>query len=190
MAFSDYSVLLLSAFALVGCTTQKNNISTESSSSTIPQPSNRAPESPQNRRKLEFGSILGDEGLSFGSSQVTGRSSKTLGSVNESLWRAALSTVEFIPLVSSDALGGVIVTDWYHPDQNPSVQMKVTTYITGPMLEAKALKVITHKKVLKKGQWNLVQSDPKISQELENLILTRARQLRIAETEAATATSS
>ena len=187
MSFPFYFGLLLSAIGLVGCAAQQQECSNPTPTASQ---LDGAPESPQNRRKLGFGSILGDQ-LTFGGRTISGRSSKVVGSVSEHLWRASLSTIEFLPLVSSDAVGGVIVTDWYHPDQDPYTQMKVTIYIRGAVLEASALQVMVHKKVLQKNkpssQWIGVQADPKVAQDLEKLILERARQLRVGESKVSSA---
>jgi hypothetical protein len=61
----------------------------------------------------------------------------TIG-VNSYLWRAALETLSFMPLVQTDSNGGVIVTDWYANPNNPSERVKVTVSILDQDLRADA----------------------------------------------------
>jgi hypothetical protein len=107
-------------------------------------------------------------------SQVT-----TIG-VNSYLWRAALETLSFAPLAQSDSAGGVIVTDWYANPQNPSERVKVTAAILDADLRADALRVTAAREVLQNGQWLAAPVTAATVQRLEEIILTRARDLRRA----------
>lgn len=103
----------------------------------------------------------------------------TIG-VNAYLWRAALDTVGFMPLLQTDSNGGVIVTDWY---VNPAVQterMKLTVSILDQDLRADALRVAASRQVLQNGQWLDAPVQAATVQKLEDIILTRARDLRRA----------
>ncbi|WP_431469186.1 DUF3576 domain-containing protein [Sphingosinithalassobacter sp. LHW66-3] len=107
-------------------------------------------------------------------SQVT-----TIG-VNSYLWRASLDTLSFMPLLQTDSNGGVIVTDWY---VNPNVQnerMKVTVTILDQDLRADALRVAALRQVNQNGQWVEAPVQAATVQRLEDIILTRARDLRRA----------
>ncbi len=105
-------------------------------------------------------------------SQVT-----TIG-VNAYLWRAALDTLAFAPLAQTDSAGGVIVTDWYANPQNPSERVKVTATILDADLRADALRVTAAREVLQNGQWMSAPVTAATVQRLEEIILTRARDLR------------
>lgn len=109
-------------------------------------------------------------------SQVT-----TIG-VNAYLWRAALDTLSFAPLAQSDSNGGVIVTDWYSNPQNPSERAKVTVAILDRDLRADALRVTAARQTLQNGQWVDAAVTAATVQRLEEIILTRARDLRRAAT--------
>src|SRR5262245_28120215 len=61
--------------------------------------------------------------------------------VNSYLWRASLDTLNFMPLVSEDPYGGVIVTDWYADPSTPTERFKATVYILDTRLRADALNV-------------------------------------------------
>ena len=103
----------------------------------------------------------------------------TIG-VNSYLWRATLDTLSFMPLLQTDSNGGVIVTDWY---VNPNVQterMKVTVTVLDQDLRADALRVATLREVNRGGQWVSAPVQAATVQKLEDIILTRARDLRRA----------
>ena len=98
------------------------------------------------------------------------------------LWRASLDTINFIPLVSADPFGGVIITDWYTPAETPNERMKVQVTILDRELRADGVRVSVFKQQTapKGGNWVDAQVDPRTNIDIENAILTRARQLRIA----------
>ena len=105
-------------------------------------------------------------------SQVT-----TIG-VNAYLWRAALETVSFAPLLQSDSNGGVIVTDWYANPRNPNERVKVTVSILDRDLRADAVRVAASRQVSQAGQWVDAPVQAATVQKLEDIILTKARTLR------------
>jgi hypothetical protein len=101
----------------------------------------------------------------------------TIG-VNSYLWRAALDTLSFAPLAQTDSAGGVIVTDWYVNPNTPSERVKVTATILDATLRADALRVAASRQVLQNGQWIEAPVAAATVQKLEEIILTRARDLR------------
>lgn len=101
----------------------------------------------------------------------------TIG-VNSYLWRASLETVSFMPLLQTDSNGGVIVTDWYVNPNVPSERMKVTVTILDQDLRADALRVAALRQVNQGGQWVDAPVQAATVQKLEDIILTRARDLR------------
>ena len=103
----------------------------------------------------------------------------TIG-VNAYLWRAALDTLSFMPLVQTDSNGGVIVTDWYVNPQQPGERMKVTVSILDQDLRADGLRVAALRQVSQGGQWVAAPVQAATTQKLEDIILTRARDLRRA----------
>ena len=105
-------------------------------------------------------------------SQVT-----TIG-VNSYLWRAALDTLSFMPLLQTDSNGGVIVTDWYANPAQPGERMKVTVSILDRDLRADAVRVAALRQVNQGGQWVEAPVQAATVQKLEDIILTRARDLR------------
>ncbi len=105
-------------------------------------------------------------------SQVT-----TIG-VNSYLWRAALETLSFAPMAQVDSNGGVMVTDWYTNPNSPSERVKVTATILDRDLRADALRVAASREVMRSGQWVAAPVTAATVQRLEEIILTRARDLR------------
>ena len=104
---------------------------------------------------------------------------RTLG-VNSYLWQAALDTFSFLSVAKADPFGGVIISDWYSPPNSPNERMKVTIYIMDRALRADGLKVKVFRQVRNGGEWQYVQANPEIGRKLEDAVLTRARQLRLA----------
>ncbi|MDE0383953.1 MAG: DUF3576 domain-containing protein [Defluviicoccus sp.] len=101
--------------------------------------------------------------------------------VNGFLWRAALDTVSFMPLTSADPFGGVIITDWYSPPETPRDRFKMTVYILSRQLRADGIRVSLFRQTGDAaGGWTDASVQPKTATDLENQILARARQLRIA----------
>ena len=100
--------------------------------------------------------------------------------VNGYLWRASLDTLAFMPLASADPYGGVIITDWYAAPEAPGERFKATVYILDTRLRADGLNVEVFKQVAVGGVWTDAAPSPQTETDLENAILTRARQLRLA----------
>jgi hypothetical protein len=101
----------------------------------------------------------------------------TIG-VNSFLWRASLETLSFMPLTQADSAGGVIVTDWYANPDNPSERVKVSVTILDQDLRADALRVAASREVLQGGTWVAAPVQAATVQRLEDIILTKARDLR------------
>lgn len=100
--------------------------------------------------------------------------------VNAYLWRGALDTLSFMPLVSADPFGGVIVTDWYVPPGVRGERFKATVYILGRELRADNLRVSIFRQTNNGSGWQDALVDDSTNTEIEDKILARARQLRSA----------
>ena len=103
----------------------------------------------------------------------------TIG-VNSYLWRAAIDTVSFAPLLQADANSGVIITDWYANPKVPGERVKLTVAILDQDLRADALRVSASRQVNQNGAWVDAPVSAATVQKLEDIILTRARDLRRA----------
>jgi len=104
--------------------------------------------------------------------------------VNTYLWRATLETLSFMPLSSADPFGGVIVTDWYSKNEAPNEKYKIVAYIIGTQLRVDALKINVFKKIKNEnGDWIDQESHSEMSLNIEDSILTKAKQYRMANIE-------
>ena len=101
----------------------------------------------------------------------------TIG-VNAYLWRAALDTVSFAPLLQADANTGVIITDWYANPRVPGERVKLTVTVLSQDLRADALRVAAARQVNQNGAWVEAPVTAATVQKLEDIILTRARDIR------------
>jgi hypothetical protein len=101
--------------------------------------------------------------------------------VNGYLWRASLDTLAFMPLASADPYGGVIITDWYVNPETPAERFKATVYILDTRLRADGLNVTVFKQSKDaNGAWVDAAVSDQTATDIENAILTRARQLRLS----------
>ncbi len=101
----------------------------------------------------------------------------TIG-VNSFLWRAAVDTVSFAPLLQANPSSGVIITDWYTNPRTPTERVKLTVSILDRDLRADALRVAASRQVLQNGVWADAPVTAATVQKLEDIIMTRARDLR------------
>ncbi|MGV9006897.1 MAG: DUF3576 domain-containing protein [Brevundimonas sp.] len=101
--------------------------------------------------------------------------------VNAYLWRATLDTLSFMPLLNADPWGGVVNYDWYSDPQSPDERFKATVFILDTRLRADALNVTVTKQVRDaSGQWTAAPVSAQTETDLENAILTKARQLNLS----------
>lgn len=109
-------------------------------------------------------------------SQTSGQVST---SVNKYLWRASLDTIDFMPVAKADPVAGLITTDWYGNPASPQERFKTNVYILDTALRADALRVTVFRQQLTANGWIDAETNPATAREIENAILTRARQLRL-----------
>ncbi len=100
--------------------------------------------------------------------------------VNSLLWRATLDTISFMPLTLTDSSGGVILTDWYADPKTPGERFKMQVYILDTRLRADGIKVNVFKQVQGPTGWTDAAVDEDTAPQIENAILTRARELRLS----------
>ena len=167
-------VLLLTAGLLAACSNAKPN-------PTDPAYSGR--DSPSASGDMPGGSILGDSSLVFGTDKNRKNGAGDTGGggalgVNAYLWRGALDTLSFMPLASADPFGGVIITDWYTPAASDGERFKATAYILGRELRSDGVRVSIFRQVLQNGQWVDAPVSAVTVGEIENKVLSRARELR------------
>jgi hypothetical protein len=133
-------------------------------------------------RREGSGKIFGDDAFIFGPGAKKDDGTGGVGiAVNSFLWRASLDTISFMPLSSADPFGGVIITDWYTPPDSTRERFKVQVYILDRQLRSDGLRVAVFRQNLNNsGAWIPATVSEQTVVDLENAILTRARQLRIS----------
>jgi hypothetical protein len=167
---------LLSVLAVVaGC----EGIKKEASYPTRPSGTDKILYSDQKR------DTIWGEGETIGSTLFGKEQDKDGGAggigVNSYLWRASLDTVSFMPIASADPFGGVILTDWYENTDTPGERFKVNVYILDKQLRADGLRVTVFKQKQEKNGWRDIKVPADMATNIENTILTRAREIRIAQ---------
>lgn len=118
--------------------------------------------------------------MDTGTSAIASGSTRVTLGVNSYLWHATLDTLSFLPLVSADPFGGVIISEWYVAPTSPNERLKVTVYIMDRTLRADGLKVVVFRQVRNGTAWADAQASADTAHKLEDSILTRARELRLA----------
>ena len=118
--------------------------------------------------------------MDTGATIVAGGNNRVTLGVNSYLWHASLDTLSFMPLQSADPFGGVIITDWYVAPGAPDERLKVTIYIMDRNLRADGLKVVVFRQTRSGTGWTDATPNPDTAHKLEDSILTRARELRLA----------
>ncbi|MEJ0061983.1 MAG: DUF3576 domain-containing protein [Alphaproteobacteria bacterium] len=140
---------------------------------------------PDKKKDEEYkqGSLLSDEGgmLLFGPDKAKDGGASGI-TVNAYLWRAALDTVSFMPLLAADPFGGTILTDWYASPGNPNERMKLNVFILDRELRADGVRVKAFKQIRAEPQgWADAAVEPSVATALEEAVLTRARQMKVAQ---------
>ena len=100
-------------------------------------------------------------------------------SINGFLWRASLNVLSIAPLISTDALGGTIITDWYVNENIKDKRIKIASFITSSELRSEGIRVKVHVQELKNSVWSDTYLDNDLAMQIENNILNEARNLRI-----------
>lgn len=166
--------LLLLPPVLTGCSDKP--IPTDSSS--YPMDSRESQRAAREGRGS--GSIFGKEGLILFGKKKEDAGANSGVAVNSFLWRASLDTLAFMPLSAADPFGGVIITDWYTPPESPDRRFKANAYILDRDLRADGIRVtLFQQRRDTNNSWIDTPVDEKTARDLEDAILTRARQLRV-----------
>lgn len=124
--------------------------------------------------------IFGDGGLKIFSNQKKKDAGETGIGVNSYLWRATLDTLSFMPLASADPFGGVVITDWYNTPEKTNERFKVNAFILDKQLVSSGISVKVFRQVNNGSGWIDSKVTDDTGTKLEDSILSRARQLRVA----------
>lgn len=176
---NKYYVMSLSLAAVVALAACNGPIKTEASYPTRIEGTDKIIYSDQKR------DTIWGEGETLGSRLFGKENEETAGAagigVNSFLWRAALDTISFMPVESADPFGGVILTEWYENPDVPGERFKLNIYILDRQLRADGVRVAVFKQKAGKGGWKDSKVTDDMGQRIEDTILTRARELRVAQ---------
>ena len=131
------------------------------------------------------GGLFGKGGMSLGGIIGGNNQEKNISagmismSVNPFLWRAALETIDFMPLSSADQIGGTIITDWYSTSGNEKERCKLNIFITGINLKTENLRVVSFCQEFKNPTWVNKETDKEDNIKIENAILNKAKKLKL-----------
>ena len=131
------------------------------------------------------GGLLGKGGISMsgilgGDNQESNNSTSMIAmSVNPFLWRAALETINFMPLSSADQIGGTIITDWYSSSGNEKERCKLNIFITGINLKTENLRVVSFCQEFKNPTWVNKETEKENNIKIENAILNKAKKIKL-----------
>jgi hypothetical protein len=141
------------------------------------------PKNHEDARRESRGKITGEDGLNvFGGKEKDDDNGAGLG-VNSFMWRATLDTLSFLPITQADPFGGTVVTDWYEDPNAQGERFKINAYILSEKLRSDGIRISVFKQKLdEKLGWRDEKVAESTASDLEVAILTRARQLRIAQT--------
>lgn len=176
-------ILLIPSFLILGaCSLPNPDLGGEAKYPDHFERANR-----ENSRDLyaneESNSIFGENGLTlFGGDSDKQGGGPGIG-VNSYLWRATLDTVSFLPLTSADPFGGVILSDWYSAPETPKERFKLNVFILGRELRADGVKVSVFRQIKKGEVWEDAPVAENTARNIEDSILTRAREIRISQLE-------
>ena len=124
--------------------------------------------------KDEQGIVISDLG------NAAGESGPAALPVNALLWRASLDIASFVPLKDVDTFGGSIVTEWYSLESRPNERIKLAIFVLDRELRSDGLRVLVYIQKKTDDGWADAGRDLDMARKIEELILTRAREIRAA----------
>ncbi len=158
-----YSMVFLTAFAITSCS--NNQVGTNPITGEKPTPGIFSKDS---SKGISLDQILNPQNRDGMSANVNGF-----------LWRASLNVLSVAPLISTDALGGTIITDWYINKNIKNQRMKITAFIKTSELRSDGIDIKVHLQKKENGAWSDTMTNEKLESQIEDQILNEARILRI-----------
>lgn len=154
-----------------------------SACSVLPQPTSSETALDREKKANDQGSFItgkSESGIELGS--IFGSNNSGTLPINALLWRSSLDIVSVLPLDSIDTFGGTIITEWYAHPEDATKRIKVAIFIVDQELRADAVQVKVYLQQRPEGmfEWQDLGRDDALARRLEDLILTRAREIRAA----------
>ena len=136
---------------------------------------------PVEEKKSKPGVFSKDSSKGISLSDILSGKDNEAGSINVNayLWRASLNILSIAPLISTDALGGTIISDWYINKDIKNQRLKITAFIIGSELRSDGIKVKVHIQNFKNNNWSETFTDINLANQIEENILNKARNLRV-----------
>lgn len=157
-------VLISIYFLILGCANDKSVVSNPITG---------------NKTKPGLFSKDSDKGMSLSDLMNPQNSKNGSVNVNGYLWRAALNVLSVAPLISTDALGGTIITDWYVNKNIKNQRLKITAYIKTSELRSEGISIKVHIQNFKNNSWSETFTNKDLAVQIEDNILNEARNLRL-----------
>lgn len=174
---SRISTFLCAAILVTGLSACSGEIKREASYPTKPEYGNKDTVYSDEKRDTIWGKGKTGRDALFGDNK---EDTSGIG-VNSFLWRASLDTISFMPVKSADPFGGVILTDWYENPEKPGERFKLNVYILDRQLRADGIRVAVFKQTAGINGWRDASVTDKTARDIETTILTRARELKVAQ---------
>ena len=136
-------------------------------------------DTPESGRDRAQKNLKEGKGISLGKAVGNRKTTYEFSSSNP-MWRATFDVIDFMPLVTVDYSGGMIITDWYTDANTTDESLKFTIRFLSNEVRADSLKIIIHKKTCnKKGENCIVKkiASPKLEQTIRSDIIRKAVQL-------------
>ena len=138
-------------------------------------------ENPVEETKGKPGLFSKDSSKGISLSDILSGKNNEAGSINVNayLWRASLNILSIAPLISTDVLGGTIISDWYVNKDIKNQRLKITAFILGSELRSDGIKIKVHIQNFKNNNWSETFTDINLANQIEENILNKARNLRV-----------
>ena len=185
---------LFSFFILTSCGTPEDNAKSKAMSGSVDQviarggsivrDQNRAFEDSQHRLQ-SGGGLFSKKGNVLGELLDSKKSENNIvGSVglpiNPILWQSSIDVIEFMPIASTDAFSGIIITDWYSTPKNPNEKCKINIFIKGLEFKSSNLKVNSFCQQYINNSWIDINTSDENDRKIENAILNKAKKIKLA----------
>ncbi len=159
------NIIIVSLFLIISACSSNNNVVTNPITGKKPNPGIFSSDS---EKGVTIDDLLGSKGNNTNGIFINGY-----------IWRASLNVLSIAPLISTDALGGTIITDWYINENIKNQRIKITAYVKTSELRSEGISVKVHIQNFKNNSWSEIFTDTNLATNIENNILNEARNLRI-----------
>jgi len=95
------------------------------------------------------------------------------------IWRAALESLDFVPLQSANYSGGVLITDWYSNDINSNESIKIEIRFLSDKTSPSSLKIISYKKICINSNCKIAKLSDSFNEKLLTSIMSKVRELKV-----------